>query len=244
MVIERKYGFGRLPSPPDPRDFLLSKYISLRSRLMARFRKAPVLWECDTVLNQLDTPHCVGFSMAGFGNCLPVDDNFGDDDGHHFYYDCKIEDGEPGAENGSCIRSAAKVLQDHGRIGAYAFARTVGEIKIWLLENGPVVVGTEWTTAMMEPGASGFVRVLGGVVGGHAWLLIGYDPRGDFFTALNSWGSEWGQIGRFKITADDFAFLFARNGEALTAVEMPLNGPEDVKQYGRDVRRMLQLVTV
>ncbi len=33
------------------------------------------LWECNRVLDQLTTNHCVGFSLADFGNALPIDSN-------------------------------------------------------------------------------------------------------------------------------------------------------------------------
>jgi len=98
-------------------------------------------------LNQGETGHCVGMSMASFGIASPINDVYNNDTGHSFYYMCKEKDGEPESEEGSNLRSAAKVLKDVGRIDAYAFAYTQDEIKWWILNRGPVILGTGWCVA-------------------------------------------------------------------------------------------------
>lgn len=56
--------------------------------------------------------------------------------------------------------------------------------------------------------------------GGHAVLLVGYDDRG--FVAKNSWGTEWGDGGYFRITYD-YHRLFA--GKALVIGKARLRNP-------------------
>ena len=57
-----------------------------------------VVWgDTETVLDQGQTPHCVGFGSAQWGNTLPIDDHFTDADGNAIYYECKVIDGEPKA---------------------------------------------------------------------------------------------------------------------------------------------------
>ncbi len=182
------------------------------------------VWVCDTVLDQLDTPHCVGFACADFGNTLPIDSGQTNADGHAIYYAAKVFDDEPREENGSTIRSGAKALQQRGMIQNYAFAKTVDELATWLDAKGPVVMGTTWYSAMMDTDKKGFVHAHGRMEGGHAWALIGYDFRNPFnryFVGLNSWGVSWGQNGRFNISTGDLRKLLWLDGEAMTAVEIP-----------------------
>ncbi len=37
------------------------------------------------------------------------------------------------------------------------------------------------------------------VVGGHAVMCVGYDDQAQQFTIRNSWGTQWGQNGYFKM---------------------------------------------
>lgn len=214
--------FGRNPSPLDIRDFNLKAYIprkiSLEGSKAWPFLSAP--------LDQKDTSHCVGFSMADWGINLPVQSDYDNEDGHSFYYLCKIEDGEPKQENGSNLRSAAKVLQDAGRIDAYAWATTVDEITYWLLNNGPVIVGTWWTEGMMFADEKNVIRPTGAVLGGHAYILNEKTVDG-FYGIQNSWGTDWGISGRSYISITDFATLLRTDGEAIASVELPLNIPPE-----------------
>lgn len=214
--------FGRVPSPLDIRDYNLKSYIPRKFKLEGSkawpFLSAP--------LDQKDTPHCVGFSMADWGINLPVQSDYDNEDGHNFYYLCKIEDGEPKQENGSNLRSAAKVLQDAGRIDAYAWATTVDDITYWLLNNGPVIVGTWWTEGMMIADEKNVIHPTGAVLGGHAYILNEKTVDG-FYGIQNSWGSDWGVGGRSYISITDFAALLRTDGEAIASVELPLNIPPE-----------------
>jgi hypothetical protein len=182
-----------------------------------------VLWtKDDPTLDQGNTPHCVGFSAAQWANTLPVDGEYRNEDGHALYYECKVIDGDPGAENGSFMRSAGEALLARERLSVYAFASSVEEIKTFVRQKGPVLVGTNWYEDMFDPDSQGFVTPTGGVAGGHAYLLCGDAPTEDAFIFLNSWDAGWGQGGYFKIKYDDFATLLADFGEAVVAVELPL----------------------
>ena len=213
------YGLGRIPSPFDVRDYKLSSF-------MPKVRTTTITereWEFPAEsLNQDDTNHCTGFSGANFGINLPVQDFYTNEDGHRFYYLCKEIDGEPKNEDGSYIRSIAKVLRNIGRIETYAFASNVEEIKWWVLNRGSVVVGTLWTSDMFTPDENNVIRPTGEVVGGHAYLIRGY--INGYFIIRNSWGNEWGINGDALISFEDFERIFISGGEAMTAVELPLTG--------------------
>jgi hypothetical protein len=176
----------------------------------------------EPVLDQGQTPHCVGFSGAQWGNTLPINDKFDNEDGHKFYYTCKTYDGQPNQENGSSLRSLAKTLKAASRLTTYAFAATVDETLQWILTKGPVVFGTDWYTGMFNPDSKGIVRPTGFVEGGHAYLAIGYDPTTSMIEFLNSWSAQWGINGRFYMHKNDAVMIFSNRGEGLVAVELPL----------------------
>lgn len=182
-----------------------------------------VLWaDSDEVLDQGQTGHCTGFSAAQFGNTNPVDDHFTNQDGHDIYYEAKVIDGEPRAENGSSIHSVAKVLKNRGRVAAYAWATNLNDIKAWVQSKGPVIVGTDWMNDMFNPDANGFITPTGGYAGGHAYNIVGWDDT-DNITFLNSWNKSWGKNGRFFMTATNFQTLVNTSGfEACAVVELPV----------------------
>lgn len=182
-----------------------------------------VVWtDTDQVLDQGDTPHCIGFGGAQWGNTQPIDDEFVNSDGDRIYYAAKVIDGEPGQEDGSDVRSLAKVLQQENRLTAYAFASSIDDIVAWLDNHGPVIMGTDWTEDMFTPDADGLVRPTGNVAGGHCYVAVGHLASTGRIRYLNSWGSGWGDRGAFEMEVGDAASLFAQQGDALAAVELPL----------------------
>ena len=131
-------------------------------------------------------------------------------------------DGEPGQENGTSVRTMAKVAQKIGRIKNYAFAFTTTEISWWLLNKGPVMVGTTWTYDMMNPDADNIVHITGGEAGGHFYFLNAKLIE-DYYLIHNSWGArDWGINGEARISIPDFGILLRQGGEAIAAVEEPL----------------------
>lgn len=210
--------FGRVPSPPDNRDFKLSHFMP-RGALKQTFITSKK-WDFPVEsLDQEISNHCCGFAMADFGINLPTFTKYTNDDGHKFYYLCKIEDGEPGMEDGSYIRSVVKVLKNLGKIEAYAFAYDMESIKWWILNRGPMIVGTAWTEGMMIPDEENIIHVIGRTVGGHAYLLNEWREDG-YIGIQNSWGTSWGDNGKAYIGSEDFKKIFMYDGEAVTAVEI------------------------
>jgi hypothetical protein len=214
-----KYYLGRNRSAFDPRDYSLAAFMP---RTAGNLAVAPdTSWAFPVApLDQGETGHCVGFSMANWGINLPVQDNYTNQDGHDFYYKCKVVDGEPGAEDGSNVRAAAKVLRQMGKISNYAFASSINEIKYWLVNNGPLIIGTDWTNDMFNPDIEGIVHPTGDIAGGHAYLCN--EVKGDTYLGFqNSWGA-WGLnwTGKFYMLISEFVTLFRSGGEACAAVEL------------------------
>jgi hypothetical protein len=222
-VVKVVHGLGRVPSEDDPRDYRMAD--AVRELEKVSVPRPVKCWHSDRVLDQLSTPHCVGFSWAGWGISAPVEDLWTDCMGHSIYRECKVLDGEPGAENGSSVRSGARVMAKRGRIKTYFFADSIDEAADYVARFGPVVLGTIWTEGMNLPSlVSKVIRPTGKVVGGHAYLWLGVDAC--YATLRNSWGTRWGRMGEARIRLSDLRAVFADNGEACAATEksLPIGG--------------------
>jgi len=210
--MNRQFISGRRRSLFDHRDFIIKNQTGA-----VNTKKE---WPIQITLDQGSTPHCGGFAMAGFGNCAPVMDKMYDDKGHDFYYLCKEVENEPGMENGVYTSSMAKVLKAEGIIPGYGWLLSIEDAKQWVLKFGPILVGTVWMSSMVDIfETDGTMVVYGREVGGHAYLMTGYDRDTDKFSFINSWGIEWGLNGHFKIRANDFERLLKAGGEMIAAVE-------------------------
>lgn len=205
----------------DYRNYRLADFITPAMRQRAAVVTSKE-WELPFISDQGPTPHCVGFGWLNYGNADPVMDGWPNDMGHELYYRAKEYDGEPGAENGSSTLSGVKSFMTFGILkdNAYAFATTIEDVKVWVLAQSPVVVGTNWYNDMFEPDSNGLVHVGGGIAGGHEYMIVGYDRNTDLFKCANSWGSGFGLGGFFYISARDFAQLMTEEGDACTAVEI------------------------
>lgn len=214
----KQYPLGRIPSPVDERDWQLKTFINTSDfDETITFKK----WDfpAEEPLNQGESPHCVGFSGANWGINLPIHTPFTNEDGHKFYYECKKIENQQGMENGAFVRSIAKVLKNNGHLEYYAFAHTPEEIKLWVLNRGPAIVGTIWTKGMFEADENNIIHPTGKMLGGHAYIINEVTEDG-YFGIQNSWGSSWGNNGHAYISIEDFETIFKDGGEAVAAVEI------------------------
>ena len=159
---------GRLPAP-DARDqkFLLPNL---------RAEAAPVnyrYWDCYGVLDQKDTPQCVGYAVWNWLASGPVK-NVPKFTPEWLYHQAQHNDEWPGEDyDGTSGRGAFKVLKSLGYVSSYSWATAAEPVINWLLTKGPVCVGTNWYRDMFTPDRKGFLEPAGPIEGGHEWLLIG-----------------------------------------------------------------------
>lgn len=230
---------GLQPRDPDERDWKVAELINGTVPQVEAIAPVPdllpptpkpipdadgwVRWRSGKILDQGKHGWCVGFTGADFLNNPPVPDaDVTDLTGQEIYYECKIIDGEKGKENGSNLRSLGKALVNRTRINAYAFASTTNEIRDWVLNNGTVMMGTNWYEDMFHPDKTGFIHVSGHDAGGHAWSITGYNVQTGLFEGQNHWGTAWGIGGYFTLAGSDLQRLLDAQGDAMVAVELAL----------------------
>jgi len=215
---------NRKPMPYDHRDFRMADFITPAMRKQAA-QMTSSDWSDARVLDQGQTPHCVGFAWAGFGVSVPLPLDWQNDMGDKIYYAAKILDKEPNQEDGSNTRSGVQAFTQFSGLTSYAFASSLDDVVTWLLVNGPVVGGTNWYDSMMSPDTNGLVHIQGNIAGGHEWMLSGVDTIMKQFKCTNSWGTSWGVKGQFFLTYDDYQRLLNEQGDACTAIKSGIVPP-------------------
>jgi hypothetical protein len=128
------------------------------------------------------------------------------------YADATVVDGYPGTyppdDTGSSGLAICKVLKTRGTISGYRWARSAyGFLR--LLQNGPVLQGMPWHEAFFQPDAQGFIDSdpnwpSSKLAGGHEVEAVGVeidttDAFNSVISYVNSWGTGWGDNGRFRM---------------------------------------------
>jgi len=228
-MSDTPYAFGRLEIPDDRDELypfsvaeekLSSKKEEQRMaiRLRAAKRKYEVCWGVKTVLDQGRYPHCVAFAWKHYLIAAPLKQ--GKFLVPAFLYELAQKyDRWPGEDyEGTSVRAGAKILNKLGFVKSYWWGSSAEDVKNWILKRGPVVLGTRWYEKMSMLDKRGYARPQGDILGGHAYLCIGYNKKRNAFKCLNSWGREWGVKGKFWITYKHMDYL-VRRGEACIALE-------------------------
>jgi hypothetical protein len=212
-------GLGRLPAP-DERDNNFRMSALPLSQAPAKTRR---YYQLGPILHQGQTSSCVGHAWRQWLSSAVVMTRTGPD-AFTIYNRARQVDEWPGEDyEGTSVRAGAKALQELGHIEAYWWAWDAATVADWLLNDmGVVVAGSMWTRGMARTDKKGFIKPEGASVGGHAWLIAGYDSIRGIFRCANSWGRAWGQNGRFWLAGEHLDYLLQENGEACTATERRL----------------------
>ena len=99
-------------------------------------------------------------------------------------------------------------------IKEYRWCFGLQDALLTLSHVGPIGIGVWWYSEMFHPDPEGFIHVGGRREGGHEVEIMGLDVSGEYVIGMNSWGREWGDRGRFKLSFDDLDTLLAEGGDA------------------------------
>jgi hypothetical protein len=175
------------------------------------------LWaNTQPILDQGDTLYGVGFAWAQWANTAPCSMEYEWWDGVVINSGIQELDGDS-VGLGSSIRSGARVMKSKGLLAKYAFTKTLDTALEWVRYKGPLVVGSDWTESMFTPDGAGLVVPSGSVIGGHSYVMVGYDGS-DLVQFTNIWGDPWGLDGHFFMHKADFEPLLVDTGEFCTSV--------------------------
>jgi len=185
------------------------------------------MWWAGKILDQGNTPHCVGYAGYGWLAAGPVV-NVPDFTPDELYRMAQDHDEWPGHDyEGTSTLGLMKALLAKGYIWGYQWAFDAETLVNWILMKGPVVVGTNCFEHMANPDADGFMSPTGKDYGGHEYRIVGADrdkrcPDGTTGAVrmANSYGPNWGDNGRGWISFKDMDFLIKKDGEAVTAPEI------------------------
>jgi len=219
--------FGRLYQEDDrDKRFLLKPNFQLASIKTKRY------WYAGNILNQGSTPQCVAFSGYKWLTAGPVRNKRLPFIPVDLYHQAQLNDEWPGEDyDGTSVRGLFKYLQKAGYVTEYRWAFDSQTILAHILTEGPMVLGSTWFAKMSEPDNCGFITPAGVVEGGHAYLIIGANKKKKHpktkevgaFRILNSWGRDWGQVGRAWMSFSSFDALQADGfTEACVATEVKL----------------------
>jgi hypothetical protein len=213
----KKIKFGRLYKP-DPRDnkFLMKPNLKKAASISYRY------WSVGNPLDQGATPQCVAYAGFKYLTAGPVKNVKLPFTPSQLYKFAQENDEWPGENyDGTSVRGLFKYLNKTGYVPKYEWTFDANVLSAFILTIGPVVVGTDWLSNMMDCPKSGILKVSGSVEGGHGYVLHGYNQTKKLFRMINSWG-DWGQNGKAWIHLEDFQGLLGNQGEACTATEVLL----------------------
>lgn len=142
------------------------------------------------------------------------------------YSEATVVDGFPGDyppdDTGSSGLAIAKVLKKRGWISEYRHAFSFDDA-LAALQIRPVITGVNWYRSFFRPDSNGIIHLdpASGIAGGHEFVLDEIDWDRKLIGAQNSWGTSWGDKGRFYIPFDVFKRLMDEDGDV--TVFTPIN---------------------
>lgn len=126
----------------------------------------------------------------------------------------------PPDDTGSSGLAVARVAHKRGLIRGYRHAFSI-QAALAALQSGPVITGVPWYAGFDTPeGDQAVVSVSGDVRGGHEFVVDGIDVDAGLVFCTNSWGTEWGNRGRFAMTFATWKELLRQRGDVTVALRL------------------------
>lgn len=233
MTHELTHYKGRIPSPPDDRDYPVARLLRAEPPLGVDEMKYKVwyndVWQGD----QGRTNQCTAYAMLHLLHDGPFTHRpYWVEDplvlARDLYCDAQTRDPWGGsycagnrADDGTTMRAICEATRHRGLIGNYYFIRTFDELLTYLTRKGPVLAGTWWYSGMerMWPADHNanveVVRVTGRQTGGHATKWDGIHWREELLRIKNSWRD----MTEFWISFKDAERLLREDGEFIAITE-------------------------
>ncbi len=124
----------------------------------------------------------------------------------------------PPDDTGSSGIAAMKAAKRAGYVSGYHHVFSFHGV-LQALQKGPGITGTNWYEGMFTAhGPDAIVEPVGELAGGHEYLCYGADVERGLLLFWNSWGSGWGNGGRFAMTFGDYRKLLGERGDYTVAV--------------------------
>lgn len=236
MPILLKGGFQtediRLDRVPqfDPRskNFPAIRGTSLEQRVFRSYT-----WNVPYVLDQGTEGRCVEYSIChellARPSLVPKEEVDRILAGREIYWPAQEDDiwpggSYPGADpqyEGTSVLSGVKVAARLGFYPQYHWAFGVEELARAVGYKGPACLGVNWYEGFYNTDERGWISIgNSSLSGGHAIVCIGVQVVGkppnyerSCFILQNSWGKDWGQHGRCRISWADMRRLLEEDGE-------------------------------
>ncbi|REK56952.1 MAG: hypothetical protein DWQ49_09600 [Bacteroidetes bacterium] len=183
------------------------------------FTKKSKFYKSGPILDQGTSSACVGFACAQFLKSFPKENDANPFEIYSLAQELDEFAGKEPRYYGTSIRGGMKALFQMGFIKEYLWAKDVYSIRSFVVDRGPIVVGTHWYDRMSKL-QNGFARIEGERKGGHAYLISGVSVEQQAFRCINSWGSKWGENGRFWVSFSDMRILLDEGGVACSPIEV------------------------
>ena len=115
------------------------------------------------------------------------------------------------ASDGSCGSACGTYQTSTTRIQSWSWVTTepptvtVSAIRNALLNYGPLVTTMEVYSDFDTYLSGVYTHTSGTYRGAHAVLIVGFSDSGQYFIVKNSWGTDWGESGYFKISYSEIS---------------------------------------
>lgn len=179
--------------------------------LVARFHKT------GHVMNQGNSPHCVGYAIAALLQADPIAQN--PIHPTEIYNEAKKIDGIPNVQ-GTTLEAGLDVIIKKRLVREAYFTNSARDVYELVSSVSPVVVGTVWMTNMDKTTSDGQARPFGSPDDFHAYLCYGVDKSLKRVYFLNSYGEKYGVNGKFWMTFTHFESIFSDGGTAFAIQEI------------------------
>lgn len=144
------------------------------------------------------------------------------------------------ASNGNCHSACANWWNSTFKFESWSYVVNGGNASVTAVKNaiyttGPVVARMRVYEDFQHYHSGVYSYLLGNYISDHSVLVVGWDDLNNAFICKNSWGTDWGESGFFRIAyselqgASQFGFETIAYGNAVSAfpdlVITSINGP-------------------